>query len=124
MVNFMLKDIRRRMSDRHEEFVAKLFGSRRTPGSGNQWAKPADGRTDANQEEFAFAWDCKATMAASISISLEMWDKIKVQSHNERPMIPIRFYLNDRLTEYVDLGVVDLNDISAMREKANAYPSL
>ena len=113
------KDIRRRMSDRHEEFVAKLFGTRKTPGSGNQWAKPADGRTDASQKGFAFAWDCKATQAASISISLEMWEKIKVQSHNERPMIPLRFYLNDRLDQFVDLVVVDLNDVAEMLERAN-----
>lgn len=107
------------MSDRHETFVAELFGTRVTPGSGNQWSKPADGRTDSVKAEFAFAWDCKATQSASISVSLEMWEKIKVQSHNERPMIPIRFYLNDRLDRFVDLVVVDLNDLAAMMEKAN-----
>ncbi len=113
------KDIRRRMSDRHEGFVAKLFGVRVTPGSGNQWAKPADGRTDANQAKFGFAWDCKATRAASISVSLEMWNKIKIQSHNELPMIPIRFYLSDRLDQFVDLVVLDLNDLAYMMEEAN-----
>lgn len=114
-----IKDIRRRMSDRHEGDVAEMFGTRVNRGSGNQWAKPADGRMDSNQVPFAFAWDCKATMAASISVSLEMWDKIVLQAHNERPMIPLRFYLTDRLDTYRDLVVLDLNDVAELIGIAN-----
>lgn len=105
----------------HEEFVAKLFGTRTNPGSGNQWSKPTDGRNDKRTMRYAFAFDCKATLAASQSVGLEMWEKLVRQSHSERPMLPLRFYTNERLSEYVDLVVVDLNDFHELWEAANGF---
>lgn len=115
----MSKDIRRRMSKLHEEHVAELLHARVSPGSGNQWNKPADGRMDSNVDEFAFAWDCKATRAASASVSLETWNKIKRQANSERPMVPIRFYLTDRLDQFVDLAVISLDDAVEMIHRGN-----
>lgn len=120
----MSKDLRKRMADKHEEFVAKLFGSRTNPGSGNQWNRQMDGRTDVHRQRFAFAWDCKATRAASMSVGLPMWIKAHKQSGGEHPAIPLRFYGNDHLDLFVDLILVDLNTFHEVVEAANRIDDL
>lgn len=105
------KDIRRRMSEAHEAHLAEVLNGVRSRGSGNQAANPADGRQDHHLQSIAFSWDCKATVAKSISVKLSDWEKIKEQSEGERPLLPIRMYTNDRLTQYEDLVVLALDDL-------------
>lgn len=107
---------RRKMSQRHEKYVAELLGGRVHRGSGNQWHNPADG-SNGHEEEFAFAWDCKATMAVSTILTREMWRKIVEQAHGLRPAIPVRFYDDPSLDSHVDLVVVGLDDFAEMRQK-------
>ena len=94
--------LRRRMSDTHEEHMVEVYGGRMTPGSGNQWNRPTDGRTSHYDDEMAFARDGKSTRARSISIKREDLDKLVVQCQPERPMLPIRFYDDDRLRGFED----------------------
>ncbi len=115
----MRKDIRRLMSDKHEEFLAKRLGSQPNPGSGNQFNKQMDGRTDAHIEHFGFAWDGKATLGDGITVSVSMWEKAKEQSVWEIPLLPLRYYLNTRLTEALDLVVISLDDFLELKSKAN-----
>lgn len=107
------------MSKLHEDEVATHLTTRANPGSGNQWAKTTDGRNDRRKLPFAFAFDCKATMAASTTINLEMLHKLTQQAYGERPLLPIRFYTNDRLTSYEDWVVLTLDDFVEMWQKAN-----
>ena len=113
--------LRKRMGDAHEKYLAKLFGTKVSPGSGNQFGKQMDGRTDAHREQFAFAWDGKSTLGVSISVSKEMWHKAGEQAHFERPMIALRFYATDRLDEAscLDLAVIKTDDLAELIWAAN-----
>jgi hypothetical protein len=104
----------RKMSDRHETDVAELLGMRRTRGSGNQFADQMDGKHDEGRWRFAF--DGKATLGKSVGVSREMWAKAVEQSHGARPLLPLRFYDDERLAVGLDLVVCDLHDLAEMVE--------
>jgi hypothetical protein len=104
------KDVRHRMSVLHENYVSEALGGTHSRGSGNQAANPSDGRQDHHTASVAFSWDCKATIAQSISVKVSDWEKIVEQSLGERPMLPIRLYSNDRLTAWLDLFVLAPDD--------------
>jgi hypothetical protein len=114
-----LRDIRKTMSLKHEDALASWFNTKVNPGSGNQFSKQGDGRNNAHTQEFAFCWDGKATLSRSISVTREMLKKIREQSHRERPMIALRFYDNDRLTEAEDWAVIPMDDFRELLERAN-----
>jgi hypothetical protein len=97
----------RALSDRHEEFLAKLIDGRRTPGSGNGFANQADVRGDHRRQHYAFALDGKATEAKSITVKLSDWEKIVEQSHDEIPGLALRFYHDGSLRRSTDLIVID-----------------
>jgi hypothetical protein len=108
------------MSDAHEEFLVGLLGGRQTRGSGNQWTNPMDGRHNRLAVPYAFAWDGKATLSDSITISRsKMWDKAVKQAGGERPMLALRWYDNERLDVGLDLVVVRAYDMSEMLEALN-----
>lgn len=109
----------RKMSDAHEDHLVEVLGGRKTKGSGNQWRDPADGRHSVHEQEFAFGWDGKSTLAKSLSISLAMWEKIREQASPLRPMIPLRFYRTERLAVSLDLVVISLEDFTELLEAAN-----
>ena len=108
----------RDLSDKHEKYLVEVLGGRMTRGSGNQWHNQMDGRHDHRREEMALAWDAKSTLGKSIGVSLEMWRKAQEQSHGERPCLPLRFYLNERLTEVVDLVVLSLDDLVELLDRS------
>jgi len=101
----------RDMSDKHESLLVAVLGGRRTPGSGNQANNPMDGRHNRYEQPIAFAWDGKSTLAQSISVTREMWAKAEEQALGERPMLALRFYDNERLTRYIDLATISLDDL-------------
>jgi hypothetical protein len=109
------------MGDRHEADAAKWFSGRRARGSGNQFNNPADGRQSRYRNLFAFAWDCKSTRGASLSVSRKGWAKLRDQAGGERPMMPLRFYDTDTLQVGLDLAVVDMDDL---RELVTAVEDL
>jgi hypothetical protein len=113
------KGTTRAMSDKHEEYLAELFGGRRTRGSGNQFNNQMDGRTHRKDVEFAFAWDGKSTHGESVGVSREMWTKAVEQSHHERPMLALRWYDTDRLDVGLDLVVITAEDMAELLERAN-----
>lgn len=92
----------KKMGDKHEEHAAEVYGGRMTPGSGNQWNRPTDGRISRYEHTMAFARDCKSTRARSMTIKRDDLDKLQEQAQPERPMMPIRFYDDDRLRSYED----------------------
>jgi hypothetical protein len=112
---------RTKMSQIHEAFLAKVFKGRPARGSGNQWHNAADGRHNHMVQPFAFAWDGKATMTKTISIRLDMWDKICEQAGGERPMLALRWYGDERCSQVnADLVVLDIMDFAEMLEKVNS----
>jgi hypothetical protein len=81
------------MARLHEEFLAELFGGRKSAGSGSQWQDQADGRNNRlTAPEFAFAWDGKSTLGKGITVDRAMLAKIREQAGGERPTIGLRFY--------------------------------
>lgn len=117
----MAKLTTRKMSDAHEAWVADLLGGKTSPGSGNQWRAPADGRQSSHGRSWAFAWDCKSTLAKSASVSLSMWEKIKEQASPQRPMVPLRFYDNEKLEVALDIVVLDARDFAEILEAAEKW---
>lgn len=111
----------RKMSDAHETYLAALLGGRMTKGSGNQWHNPMDGRHSGMHQYYAFAWDGKATFSKSASVSLSMWDKAREQAAPEMPLIPLRFYANERLEVTLDLVVLKAETFADILEDANRY---
>jgi hypothetical protein len=112
---------RHRMGERHEEWVAQFLGGVKSRGSGNQWRAPMDGRHNRFNSHLAFAWDCKSTLGKSLSVSREMLRKAREQADGERPMIPIRFYDNERLTSWDDWILVTADDFRELRDFAEMY---
>lgn len=106
----------KQLADLHETDVVELIGGRKTKSSGNQWNDPGDGRHDHRTEEFAFAWDCKAAMPGtkSVSITREMLGKIVEQAAAERPAIPIRFYETWRGDVTHDWIAIRIDDYAEM----------
>lgn len=109
----------RDLSDKHEAYLADLLGGRRTRGSGNQFNDQMDGRQHRFDGPVAFAWDGKATTGKSISVSLAMWEKAVEQAGGERAALALRWYLNERLTEAVDLITVSADDFAELLELAH-----
>lgn len=111
--------LNKRMGDGHERHIADLLGGYVSRGSGNQWRDQMDGRLNRLTRKFAFAWDGKSTLAKSISVTREMWEKARDQAGGERPMLGLRFYDNERLDVGEDLVVLKLDDFAELLEEAN-----
>ena len=110
----------RRMSDLHETYLADLLGGRRTRGSGNQSRDQMDGKNAYHSGAFVFAWDGKSTLGRSLSVSLDMWRKAREQSHWATPLLGLRWYRNERLTEVaLDLVVVEASVFADLLRAAN-----
>jgi hypothetical protein len=114
----------RDMSDRHERRLAEVLEGRITRGSGSTFKDQGDGKQAYRSAEFVFCWDGKATRARSASVKLEDWEKITEQSHWARPLLPIRFYHDDRLTRFTDLVVLDLETFADLQSTANEIAAL
>lgn len=110
----------KKMGDKHEEHAAEVYGGRVTPGSGNQWARQTDGRVSRYDHAVAFARDCKSTRARSISIKRDDLDKLRIQAEPERPIMPIRFYDDDRLRGYDDWVLLQEDDFLELLERSAA----
>jgi hypothetical protein len=110
----------RDMSDRHEAFLAEIFGGRRTPGSGNQFSQQMDVR-DSPSTPHAMAWDGKATLGKSVGVTREMWEKARQQAGAQIPALALRWYSDERLTVAQDLVVLDAHDFAAILEDARQY---
>lgn len=108
-----------KMGKAHEEFLADLFGGRRTRASGAVWKDQMDGRASRFNVPFAFAWDGKSTRGKSIGVTREMWAKAVEQASGERPMLALRWYTTDRLDVGEDLVVVSAHDFAEMLQQVN-----
>lgn len=115
------KDSKYALSLKHETDWADWLGTERNRGSGNQWNHQTDGRTNRFELPFAFAFDCKAAMPGtkSISVTREMLAKLVEQSHGERPALPLRFYDTERGAYAEDWVLVRKGDFLEMEAIVN-----
>lgn len=111
----------RKLSDAHEDWLVDLLGGRKTKGSGNQWHNQCDGRMSSRAHHYAFAWDGKATLGKSLSISKDTWAKVTEQALPERPLMPLRWYATERLDVALDLVVLSALDFAEILADANRW---
>ena len=115
----------RKMSSRHEDDLVDLLGGERTRNSGAVWSDQADGHQTGLNQYWRFTWDGKSTLGESIGVSRKMIAKMREQSRGLLPMIPLRWYANDRLTEVSeDWIAVEADTFAAILQDANAYRAL
>lgn len=121
----MRNGLNRKMSDAHEDWLVRLLGGRKTKGSGNQWQNQMDGRHNHyTGGEECFAWDGKATLGKSISITREMIEKAREQAGSEEPMLALRFYRNEELEVDEDWVAIEATTFKDILEKAWMYDDL
>lgn len=106
------------MSDAHETALVEALGGRRTPGSGNQFNNPMDGRHNRYEDTLAFAWDGKSTLGKSITVDLPMVEKAREQAGSERPMLALRWYATERLAVAEDWVAITLDDFQELIDLA------
>lgn len=97
------------MAQRHEGYIARMYGGRRSPSSGASWSDRGDVRLSI-KNEYDFTAECKATESKSYSLKLDTWNKIveEAQEQNRRPCMFIRFQLESG--DSVDLVVRSIHD--------------
>lgn len=114
----------RDLSDKHENWLAEVFGGVRCPGSGNSFRNQLDLRQDP-EIKFALGIDGKATRGKSLSITDEAWDKLEEQAHTLLPVMALRWYDADNtLTPRRDLVVLDAGIFAGILELARIYADL
>ena len=113
-----MSNITKKLADKHENDLHELLGGHQSRSSGNQWADQGDGRRGRFQNRFGWCWDAKCAMpqTKSISISRDMVNKIIHQSHGDRPLLPLRFYADERGGIEHDLVVMRLSDLAELIE--------
>jgi hypothetical protein len=109
---------RSRMAHLHETRTGELFNAFATRGSGNQPGSQTDRRTARDGRSFPVAIECKSTLARSFSVTREIWDKLRRQSHLNRSILAVCLYENTDLTRFLDLTVLDANDAAELVEKS------
>lgn len=113
----------RDLSDKHADYIAKLFGAPVQRGSGNQFNRPTDNRMQLSRHTpIGFAFEGKATQNESVSVRLADWEKVCEQAHGLRPAMAYRFYRKDNLlAPLADLIAVKADDFAEILELANIY---
>ena len=117
-----MKPTTRKMSDRHEEDLVALLGGERTRNSGAVWSDQGDGHQTGLDQYWTFGWDGKSTLGKSIGVSRDMLAKLRDQCRGLEPMLPLRWYLDERLTKVAEDWIsVEAETFAQILEDANAY---
>ena len=112
----------RKMSSRHEEDLVDLLGGQRTRNSGAVWSDQADGHQTGMDQFWKFTWDGKSTLGKSVSVTRDMLAKLREQARGLEPMLPMRWYANDRLTEVSeDWIAIEAETFAQVLEDANRW---
>lgn len=115
----------RKMSDRHEEDLVALLGGERTKNSGAVWNDRSDGHQIGLEGYWRFAWDGKSTLGESIGVTRKMLAKLREQCRGLEPMLPLRWYGNDRLTMVdEDWIAVEAETFAQIVADANKYRAM
>lgn len=115
----MVSDIKLKLSRKHEQDIHALIGGHSTKSSGNQWHDAADGKTNP-YEELSVAWDCKAAMPGTKSMSTTRDDLIKIQeqARGRKFAMPMRWYETERGAVEFDMMLIPLEDYLELRALA------
>lgn len=112
------------MGARHVEHAAGVLGAVPSAASGSKWQNPADGRSP-HDGPYPIAIEGKSTRGKSLAITLDMIAKLREQSLGENPVLPLRWYGTDDLTEVTeDWAAVPLDFLGEVLASARAWVSL
>lgn len=115
----------RKMSAKHEDYLAERLEGTRTKNSGAVWSDQGDGHHLGSEEHWRFGWDGKSTLGKSIGITRDMLAKLRQQCRGLEPAIPLRFYADERLvTVDEDWVAIELETFAQMREEANRFRAM
>lgn len=94
----------------HEEFIAKLYGGRRSKSSGASFHDPIDVTTDS------MVIECEYTENKSYSLKKSFWKEVVNKTHSSKqPALAIRF-LDLDTGDSIDLLVISVHDDVEDRE--------
>lgn len=109
------------MGDRHEQYLAELFGGTKTRASGSKWFDQGDVRNN-HDEPFAFCVDGKSTLGETIGVSRKMIAKIREQSQGESPAFGLRWYGTANLDQVdEDWALLTGDDLGSLLADARAW---
>lgn len=118
----MVKPTTRKMSSRHEDDLVALLGGERTRNSGAVWSDQADGHQTGSDAYWRFGWDGKSTLGKSIGITRKMLAKLREQCRGLEPMLPLRWYADERLTRVdEDWIAIEAETLAQIIEDANRW---
>lgn len=121
----MAKPTTRKMSSRHEEDLVALLGGERTRNSGAVWSDQSDGHQTGSDGYWRFAWDGKSTLGESIGVTRKMLAKLREQCRGLEPMLPMRWYADQRLTRVdEDWIAIEAETLAQIIEDANTYRAI
>lgn len=112
------------MGERHEDYLATVFGGTRTRASGSQWFDQGDVRTP-HDEPYAFCVDGKSTLGKQIAVTRDMIAKIREQAQGEIPALGLRWYGNANLDQVdEDWAAVPAEVMEGLIAEARNWSSL
>lgn len=121
---------KKRLSEEHEKFVAKLYRGRRSPSSGAQAHDAGDVRTKETLFECKGKFGLRVGAKPVKSTLVEQMEKITDEAYEglRNPAIALRFYMPDsplaNMEGFVDLTVRLLGDDAAREETVKEYVEL
>jgi hypothetical protein len=115
---------RNEMGRRHDVYLAEIVGGRKTAGSGSQFHDQGDARVSRATRRFGFCAEGKSTRGKGLTIQVDTYFKLLEQAGGDRPVLGLRWYLNDRLDEHADLIAMLPSDFAEIREAAEEAADL
>lgn len=121
----MSRTLVQKMADAHEAWIRDQIAGRTPKGSGNQWHDQLDAKNGTRNTPFPIGADGKATLGKSLSITRDLWAKLREQCFGEIPTWWGRFYRDENL-HIVDLDLVALEaeDFTRILEAARKWAAI
>jgi hypothetical protein len=115
----------RKMSGRHEHDLVVMLGGERTRNSGAVWSDQGDGHQTGLDQYYRFGWDGKSTLGKSIGVTRDMLAKLREQCRGLEPMLPLRWYADERLTMVdEDWIAIEADTLVQVLADANRYRAI
>lgn len=121
----MTRTMVQKMSDGHELWIKELIQGSLTKGSGNQWHAQLDAKNGTRDVPFPIGAEAKATLGKSLSITRDLWRKLREQCFGEIPTWWGRFYRDETLrTSDLDLVALEADDFIPILKSARKWSEI
>lgn len=118
----MSRTLVQKMADSHELWIGEQIKGHQPKGSGSQWHAQLDAKNGTKNTPFPIGADGKATLGKSLSITRDIWAKLREQCFGEIPTWWGRFYQDETLrTVDLDLVALEAEDFRQILEAARKW---